>query len=135
MQEPGFPGRRPRRHEGKGQCDFGAEPTDENTDPSDGLDRGRRKWARARGGRAAGLTPIPGPRTMDPSELSAVSRRPTDSGAAREAAAPWDVQLRPRKALNRCARCLHHGATDQIKDAKHRCLFQTCKCRKCTRYS
>ncbi|XP_015995654.2 LOW QUALITY PROTEIN: doublesex- and mab-3-related transcription factor C2-like [Rousettus aegyptiacus] len=72
---------------------------------------------------------------MDPSELSAVPCCPTDSSTGLDTTAPWGIKLRPRRAVNRCARCHNHGATDQIKDHKHLCLFQTCKCRKCARFS
>ncbi|XP_039731326.1 doublesex- and mab-3-related transcription factor C2-like [Pteropus medius] len=72
---------------------------------------------------------------MDASEKSAVSSCPTDSSTGLDTRAPWGIKLRPRRAINRCARCHNHGATDQIKDHKHLCLFQTCKCRKCARFS
>lgn len=81
------------------------------------------------------LTLFPGPRTMDPSETSAVSCCAADSTTELDSTAPWRIKLRPRRALNRCARCHNHGATDQIKDHKHLCLFQACKCRKCARFS
>lgn len=131
----GLPGKEATSARREGATRFSTELTEKNAAPSRGPCQGQRKCVCGWGGHVATLTRVPGPRAMDPSEMSAVSCCPTDSSTALDTRAPWGIKLRPRRAVNRCARCHNHGATDQIKDHKHLCLFQTCKCRKCARFS
>eukprot|EP00069_Balaena_mysticetus_P016584 bmy_22676T0 len=72
---------------------------------------------------------------MDPNEMPAVPCAPPDSTTGLETGAPWGIELGPRRAIRRCARCHNHGITDEIKDQEHVCLFEACKCHKCALFS
>nr|XP_008507377.1 PREDICTED: doublesex- and mab-3-related transcription factor C1-like [Equus przewalskii] len=72
---------------------------------------------------------------MDPNEMPAVHCCPSDSTKGLGTGFPWGIKIVPRRAIILCARCHNHGITDQIKDHEHCCLFQTCKCHKCVRFS
>ncbi|XP_045631297.1 doublesex- and mab-3-related transcription factor C1-like [Ursus americanus] len=72
---------------------------------------------------------------MDPNEMPAVPCCPSDSPTGLETGAPWGIELGPKKAVSRCARCYNHGFADQIKDQEHSCLFQACECHKCAFFS
>nr|XP_035934808.1 doublesex- and mab-3-related transcription factor A2-like isoform X1 [Halichoerus grypus] len=72
---------------------------------------------------------------MDPNEMPAVPCCPSDSPTGLETGAPWGIELGPKRAVSRCARCYNHGFTDQIKDQEHLCLFQACDCPKCAFFS
>lgn len=94
------------------------------------------------GDHAAMLTSAPGPRTMDPkgkkttvARSRARSRTRSRSRPRFDSKVPWQMELRPRRAISLCVRCHNHGFTDQIKNHMHFCFFQTCKCHKCTFFS
>ncbi|KAB0376299.1 hypothetical protein E2I00_001540 [Balaenoptera physalus] len=72
---------------------------------------------------------------MDPNEMPAVPCGPPDSTTGLETGAPRGIELGPRRAIRRCARCHNHGITDEIKDQEHVCLFEACKCHKCALFS
>ncbi|XP_064429661.1 doublesex- and mab-3-related transcription factor C1-like [Mirounga angustirostris] len=72
---------------------------------------------------------------MDPNEMPAVPCCPSDSPTGLETGAPWGIELGPKRAVSRCARCYNHGFTDQIKDQEHLCLFQACDCPTCAFFS
>ena len=94
--------------------------------------RGSTLWV---GDHVATLTSTPCSRTMDPNEMPAVPCDPPDSTTGLETGAPRGIELGPRRAIRRCARCHNHGITDEIKDQEHVCLFEACKCQKCARFS
>ncbi|XP_027465003.2 doublesex- and mab-3-related transcription factor C2-like isoform X1 [Zalophus californianus] len=72
---------------------------------------------------------------MDSNEMPAVPCCPSDSPTGLETGTPWRIELGPKRAVSRCARCYNHGFTDQIKDQEHLCLFQACDCPKCAFFS
>ncbi|KAF5911362.1 hypothetical protein HPG69_018389, partial [Diceros bicornis minor] len=72
---------------------------------------------------------------MDPNEMPAMPCCPSDSTKGLETGATWGIELGPRRAISRCARCHNHGITDQVKDHEHFCLFRACECHKCVLFS